>query len=190
MKEQRNKGEYTDNWGVYRKTLLQHGELRGTYLIAEPVIGSTREALTSFALAGIYDGGHEGIVYWAGRELGDATVFLQAIVPNAEHSRGKVFVNKHEIGRTERVARERRLGLLCQVHSHPGSDARHSEGDDQLVLLPFEGMLSIVAPHFGLTFTGIEQACVHQYQGGQWVLCTAESIKKGIYVVSSSHDLR
>lgn len=185
-----NHGEYEDIWGVYRKTLLPSGGLRGIYFVSEPVITATREALQSFALAGIHDGGHEGIVYWAGRELGAVTVFLQAIVPNAEHSRGKVLVSSREIGRTERVARERRLGLLCQVHSHPGSDARHSDGDDRLVLLPFENMLSIVAPHFGLAFTGIEQACVHQYQSGQWVLCTAESIKNGIYVVPSSHDLR
>jgi len=34
------------------------------------------------------------------------------------------------------------MGILCQVHSHPGSDTRHSDGDDELVLLPFEGMLS------------------------------------------------
>jgi hypothetical protein len=179
-----------EHWPVYRRTPLPQGDLRGLFLIAEPVIRATREALISFALAGIHDGGHEGIAYWAGRELGDCTVFLQAIVPDAEHSEGRVMVSRKEVGRTQRAARSSRLGVLCQVHSHPGSDARHSDGDDVLVLLPFENMLSIVAPQFGTEFGSMADVCVHQYQSGRWVLCSTESVTRQIVVVPTSHDLR
>jgi hypothetical protein len=179
-----------DQHPIYRLRPLPIGELRGRFLVAEPVIGATREALVSFALAGIDDGGHEGIVYWTGREVGDCSVFLQAIVPAAEHSHGRVMVSREEIGRTQRAARGSKLGVLCQVHSHPGGDGRHSDGDDELVLLPFEGMLSIVAPLFGIDLRSITDFCVHQYQDGRWVLCSSESVADRLVVVPTMQDLR
>ena len=181
--------DWTDR-PVYRTRPLPEGQLRGLFLLVEPVLAATRDALVSFALSGIDDGGHEGIAYWAGRELGDCTVYLQAIVPVAEHSPGRVMVSREEIGRTQRAARANKLGVLCQVHSHPGGDARHSDGDDELVLLPFDGMLSIVAPRFGVYFRGVADLCVHQYQNGVWVLCSPESVARQLIVVPTSQDLR
>lgn len=175
---------------VYRIHPLPRGELRGLFLVAEPVLVATRDALVSFALAGIRDGGHEGITYWAGREMSDCTVFLQAIVPVADHSPGRVMVSRAEIGRTQRAARGNKLGVLCQVHSHPGGDARHSDGDDELVLLPFAGMLSIVAPRFGIPVRSIGDLCVHQFQDGRWVLCSPESVARQLVVVPTTQDLR
>ena len=137
------------------------------------MIEATRDGLTSFALAGIRDGGHEGMAFWAGYEAGDATVILQAIVPNAAHSNQKIMASAAAVGDAARAARHHGLGILCQVHWHPGDDARHSDGDDELVLLPFEGMLSIVVPNFGLQFDGLDIACIHQFQSGRWVLCSA-----------------
>jgi hypothetical protein len=175
---------------VYRKRPLPRAELRGLFLVAEPVLAATREALVSFALAGLDDGGHEGIVYWAGREAEDYTVFMQAVVPVADHSYGRVMVSEEEIGRTQRAARRDKCGILCQVHSHPGADTRHSDGDDGLVLLPFEGMLSIVAPRFGLGLHDIGDVSVHQFQDGRWVLCSTESVSRGLVVVPTMRDLR
>jgi proteasome lid subunit RPN8/RPN11 len=175
---------------VYRTTPIPRGEIRGRYLVAEPVIGATQEALISFALAGIHDGGHEGIAFWAGREAPDYTLVFQAIVPEAEHSEGRVMVGREQVGRAARSARRDGMGILSQVHSHPGSDARHSDGDDQLILLPFENMLSIVAPNFGLQFTDMSGVCVHQYQDGRWVLCSQESVARNVIVVPFSVDLR
>ena len=175
---------------IYRSTDLPTGELRGLFLLPEEVLARTREALTSFALEGIDDGGHEGIVYWAGREMGDCTVFLQAVVPIADHSYGRVMVDRSEVGRMQRAARSMKLGILCQFHSHPGSDGRHSDGDDSLILLPFEGMLSIVAPFFGTRFRSLSELCVHQYQEGRWVLCSLESVTRQVVVVAPCQDLR
>ncbi len=71
-----------------------------------------------------------------------------------------------------------------------GADARHSDGDDDLVLLPFEGMLSVVAPHYGIEVRSIEDFTFHQYQRGQWVLCTSESVAAGVITVPTIVDLR
>jgi proteasome lid subunit RPN8/RPN11 len=181
------------NWSdppVYRRRPLPVGELRGSFLLAQSIIAATREALTSFALAGIRDGGHEGMVFWAGREADGSACILQTVVPDADHSAQMVMASAEAVGSAAREARKNGLGIICQVHSHPGSDARHSDGDDDLVLLPFEGMLSIVVPGFGLHFNSLDEACVHQFQGAKWVLCTADSVATGIIVVPPCVDLR
>jgi hypothetical protein len=186
----REKGPGWTDRPVYRRHPLPRGELRGLFLLAEPVLIATCDALLSFALAGIYDGGHEGIAYWAGREMSECTVFLQTIVPVADHSHGRVMVSRDEIGRTQRAAHANKLGVLCQIHSHPGDDARHSDGDDELVLLPFEGMLSIVSPRFGIDVRNIADLCIHQHQDGRWVLCSPESVARQLLVVPTVQDLR
>lgn len=175
---------------VYRTKPLPVGDLQGRFLVAAPLIDHTREALTTFALAGIRDAGHEGLVYWAGRELDDVRVLISVVVPRADHSAQRVMVSRGEVARASRTARSQGLGLLCQVHSHPGRDARHSDGDDELVLLPFEGMLSIVAPHYGVNLRSVSDLTVHQFQQGGWVLCSAGSVAKHITIVSPVSDLR
>lgn len=175
---------------VYRSKPLPRGLIRGRYLIAEPVINATRDALIGFGLDGIDDAGHEGMAFWAGRQCGDDTLLLQAIVPQAEHTHGSVIADRNSVSQAARTARAQGLGLLVQVHSHPGTDARHSDGDDHLVLLPFEDMLSVVAPQFGLPFRALGDVCVHQFQDGRWVLCSAESVASRLILIPSTIDLR
>jgi hypothetical protein len=175
---------------AYRRRPLPVGQLRGRFVVAPGVVAETRRDLVSFALAGIDDGGHEGMVFWAGHRDDGWTCFMQAIVPDAEHGPGHVSASRAAVGAAARAARSRQLGILAQVHSHPGDDARHSDGDDDLVLMPFEGMLSVVAPRFGLGFTGIEQVCVHQFQDGRWMLCTSASVSGGIVTLEPHLDLR
>jgi hypothetical protein len=174
----------------YRTKSLPKGELHGTFLVTTGVIQATRAAVSSFAHAGVYEGGHEGIAYWAGREMADCTVFMQALIPVADHSNGRVMVSELELSRVRRAASRDRLGLLAQIHSHPGPDARHSDGDDDLVLMPFENMLSIVLPHFGFLFETMADACVHQFQAGKWVLCSEKSVRDQMRVISEVADMR
>src|SRR5438552_1107411 len=98
---------------VLRWNTLRVGQLLGRYIISEPMIAATREALISFALLGIEDGGHEGLVFWAGRELNDLTVFTTVIVPKAEHSAQRVFVEKPAAAEAAQSARAHQLGILC-----------------------------------------------------------------------------
>ncbi len=183
------KSKFAD-FGVYRTRPLPTGDLRGRFLITKRLIRDTRRALVSFAIAGLYDGGHEGMTFWAGREVEGAAVLLQVIVPNADHSSGRVLASRDAVGRAAREARSSGLGILCQVHSHPGWDGRHSDGDDALILLPFEGMLSIVVPYFGAMFDSISRCCVHQFQARQWVLCSSESVERNFTIIPPVVDLR
>jgi len=175
---------------VYRTRPLPTGSMIGKFLVAEPLIAATRSALESVAVAGIHNRGHEGMAFWAGRSNDAYTAFLQVIVPRAEHGHSRVHASREAVGEAARVARQHRLGILCQVHSHPGDDTRHSDGDDDLVLFPFEGMLSVVVPNFGIGFTGIEQCSVHQFQQGRWTLCDHGSVVRGMMIVPTEVDLR
>ena len=172
---------------VNRTRPLPHGTLRGNYRIAHNVLKDTRQALRTFDEAGHYEEGHEGICYWAGREEPSVTSLEAVVVPVARHGRFGVFVSAKAFAEVARRARAMGLGILAQVHSHPGYDTRHSDGDDDLIVMPFESMLSLVAPHYGRTLSSIMSFSIHQFQDHRWVLCNRESISAS-FEIAKCHD--
>lgn len=172
--------------GVHRLTSLPTGALKGDFFVPQAVISSTEKALTSFRDA---RSDHEGIVFWGGRETSAGVFIMTAIIPVAEHSPGRVYVSELNVLEVVRDLRRHQLGLVAQVHSHPGADIRHSDGDDRMVVAPFEGMLSIVVPHYAKFGMASLQSCaIHQMQDTAWTLCTSglESLR----VLEELVDLR
>jgi proteasome lid subunit RPN8/RPN11 len=113
---------------------------------------------------------HEGLVLWLGRTVGTTTLVLACAAPPTRSGPDRVHVDAHAVGATARASRAHGLGIVAQVHSHPGHDTRHSDGDDQLVLMPFEGMFSLVVADYGRGSLLPEQgAGLHQHQNGRWV---------------------
>lgn len=167
---------------VYRTRPLPRGALQRRFQLSDDLISQTREALQAFYEAGRHEGGHEGICYWAGQEQFGTTTLKHVLVPTARHAQFGVFVSAADFGEVARRARALDLGILAQVHSHPGEDTRHSDGDDELVVMPFEGMLSLVAPHYGRTLQTITDLSVHQFQDHRWVLCHPESVEASMHV--------
>ncbi len=167
---------------VTRTRPLPRRPLRGQYLIAHDLISETCRALSCFYEAGRSDGGHEGICFWAGLEQPNVTTFETVIIPAAQHGPYGVFVSAVDFGDAAERARKMGLGILAQVHSHPRADTRHSDGDDDLVVMPFEHMLSIVAPFYGRTVRTISDFSVHQFQNHRWVLCPKKSVQSGFKV--------
>lgn len=167
---------------------LPRGKLRGRFMIAEGALEATERLLCSFRGS---DGDHEGIVYLLGRELDDLTVYTTALAPDADHGWGHVLCQPEAISAAQRAAREEGLAVLAQVHSHPRGSTEHSEGDDDLVLMPFEGMLSIVAPWYGHTgMRPLDGLGVHQFQDGRWRLARPESVREQFTIASNTIDLR
>jgi hypothetical protein len=154
---------------VHRLTFLPRGPAHGRLLVTEMVVEQTRRQLQrSVGAAGRRD---EGLVFWAGRSAGPDTVVAAAVAVAAEHGRGFVHVSEVAVGTAARAARAHGLALLAQVHSHPEDDTRHSDGDDQLVLMPYEGMFSLVVGCYGDGgLHPAEGAGLHQFQDGRWVL--------------------
>jgi hypothetical protein len=59
-----------------------------------------------------------------------------------------------------------------------------------MILMPFEGMLSVVAPDYGRALHQIADFSVHQFQNGRWVLCSKASVKKNLIKTQTVIDQR
>ena len=175
---------------VYRTRPWPVDDLRGRFFVTQEVLAATRKILVQYGRPDADGRGHEGLVFWAGREAGPVTIFLQTVAPKTEHGAGFVRVDRAAVGEAARAARRQGLGILAQVHSHPGSDARHSDGDDELIVMPFANMLSIVVPQFGRALSALDQTVIHQFQDGVWVICRPASVATGITVLRADVDLR
>jgi proteasome lid subunit RPN8/RPN11 len=152
---------------VYRETELAQAAARGRLVVAARVAQSTRAALQRFRGR---DERHEGLVFWCGRTIDLDTFVMCAVIPESSHGAQRVHAGEAAMGRAARIARSFELGIVAQVHSHPGDDTRHSEGDDRLVFMPFENMFSLVVGDYGRGSIRPDQgAGLHQFQDGRWV---------------------
>ena len=157
-------------------------------MITASALAATERVLPTFRGP---DGDHEGIVFLLGREPDDATIFVTIVAPDADHGEGYVMCSADVVSAAQRAAHRHGLGLLAQVHSHPMSSSRHSIRDDDLVLMPFEGMLSIVVPWYGrFELRPIDTLGVHQYQDGRWASVTRASVREQFLVLPDAIDLR
>jgi proteasome lid subunit RPN8/RPN11 len=170
-----------------RRRLLER-PLLGEFRITDAALSGAERLLNTYRGA---DGDHEGIVFLLGAELERLTIFTGALAPEADHRPRSVFCSREQVLAASRAARAAGVSLLAQLHSHPGAAAYHSEGDDRMVLMPFEGMLSMVASHYGhFGLRPLHTLAVHQYQDGGWVLCIPQSVRDQFRVLPSELDLR
>ena len=110
---------------------LPRARARGALVVPAVVAETTAIMLREF---GAEAKRHEGLVYWAGRAVGPVTYVMSAVAPRSDHGPYRVLTDERAIGAAAREARRHQLGLVAQVHSHPGHDTRHSDGDDELGL--------------------------------------------------------
>jgi proteasome lid subunit RPN8/RPN11 len=152
---------------VYRTTPLPVAQNRGRLIVPEFIARVTLKALRDSR--GL-DGRHEGLVYWAGRRVDADAIVLMNFVPRCEHGPQRVIAPPEEIGRVNSSARLHALVVVAQVHSHPGDDTRHSDGDDRLIPMPYEGMFSVVVARYGDGALVLPDGVgLHQYQDRRWV---------------------
>jgi proteasome lid subunit RPN8/RPN11 len=167
---------------------LPEQPLRGRFAITDAALAAAESMLPTFRGP---DGDHEGIAFLGGFEFEGLTLFTAAIVPDAEHTRGRVFCSREQVLAASRAGRAAGVSILAQLHSHPGASTYHSEGDDDMVLMPFERMLSLVAPHYGhYGLRPLDGLGVHQFQDGGWVVCDRASVRAGFRVLPTEVDLR
>jgi len=157
---------------VLRMTPLPERENRGNLIVPEQVAIHTKLALLGFRGS---DGRHEGLTYWLGRRIGPDSLVVAGYIPQCDHGEQYVMATESAIGAAIRAARAVGLCLVAQVHSHPGQDTRHSDGDDRLVLMPFDGMFSLVVACYGAGGMTLDKgAGLHQFQDGRWVRIPAK----------------
>ena len=159
---------------VSRRTPLPAGPATGRLLVADNVGPATSAALQA---SSANHRSHEGLVLWLGRTIGDDTIVMSVAVPPTDHRVDGVFVGERAVLATSRAAGGLGIGLVAQVHSHPGRDTRHSDGDDHLIVMPYEGMFSLVIADYGHGgLLPAEGAGLHQYQHGRWVHVTSPGL--------------
>lgn len=152
---------------VHRTRPLPRRPTVGKLLVPDSVLTRTRALLRA---AGTHDTAHEGLVWWLGRNLEPDTVVLACHAPASRSGQYFVHADAAATGAAARAARALRLGVVAQVHSHPGTDTRHSDGDDDLILMPYNGMFSLVVANYGHgSLLPQEGAGLHQLQNGQWI---------------------
>lgn len=153
---------------VHRLTPLPEGPAVGCLVVAEAVIERTGALLRD---SGTESLPHERLVWWLGRRMETDTLVLACHRPPSRSTPQSVRTDEAAAGAASRLARARRLGIVAQVHSHPGLDTCHSDGDDVMVLMPFEGMFSLVVANYGRgSLLPDSGAGLHQFQDGRWVL--------------------
>jgi hypothetical protein len=156
---------------VHRLTPLPTGTSIGHLIVAQTVIAPTLQALRQSQ--GPDGRPHEGLVCWLGRTVGPHTLVLATTTPEVISGPQRVHVTEASAGQIARLARRHQLGVVAQVHSHPGRDTRHSDGDDQLVLMPYDGMFSLVIGRYGHgDIHPSRGAGLHQHQNGRWIQIT------------------
>lgn len=155
---------------VHRRNPLPTGPACGRLLIAETVARTTTSALRRT------DAGRsvEQCVLWLGRILDDgSSLIVSSYRPVADNGPFHVRYPAAEVGVASRAARAHEISVIAQVHTHPGRDTRHSDGDDQLVLMPFAGMFSLVVADYGYGhLLPARGAGLHQFQDGRWTRVT------------------
>ncbi|MGC1239220.1 MAG: Mov34/MPN/PAD-1 family protein [Acidimicrobiales bacterium] len=152
---------------VHRVTPLPTGAQRGRLIVAASVLEFTQKALSQSETKEP----HESLVWWLGRQVDRDTIVLASIRPRVTSTSQSVFVDEIDAGFASRRAREYGLGVVAQLHTHPGSDTRHSDGDDLLIFMPFEGMFSLVVADYGHGRLNLPEGfSTHQFQDGRWVL--------------------
>jgi proteasome lid subunit RPN8/RPN11 len=83
------------------------------------------------------------------------------------------------------------LELIGQVHSHPGEFVGHSKGDDRRALMPYEGFLSVVVPHYAregmlpLTICG-----VHVFESSRFRRLQTVEVEAQFRILPEFSDLR
>jgi proteasome lid subunit RPN8/RPN11 len=170
------------------KRRLATRPLRGRFAITDAALSAAERILPTFRGP---DGDHEGIAFLLGFELESITIFTSVLAPEGDHGPGHVFCSREQVLAASRAARAAGVSLLGQLHSHPHASSFHSEGDDHMVLMPFEGMLSIVAPHYGhFGLRPLDSLGVHQFQDGRWVACTRDSLSGRLLILPTEIDLR
>ena len=154
-------------WTVNRTKPLPTGVNRCRLIVPQGVVAATSSALQVFHGP---DGRHEGLVFWLGHRAGKTSYVLRAAVPRCEHEWARVMVAEDAVGELARAARPYGMAIVAQVHSHGGDDTRHSDGDDSLILMPFEGMFSVVVGHYGAGGMTLKSGLgLHEYQDRTWV---------------------
>ena len=134
---------------------------------------------------------HEGVAYWAGRWFSVGSIITTCIAPAAKTTSNSFETSSYTNARAVAYLAGADLELLGQVHSHPASSVGHSHGDDERALMPYEGFLSIVVPHYGQHgMTPLTGCGVHVFESGRFRRMGGTEVESSFRLIDVFTDLR
>ncbi|MBI5021130.1 MAG: Mov34/MPN/PAD-1 family protein [Ignavibacteriales bacterium] len=143
-----------------------------------------KQSIDSFLKFGLSDKPHEGIVYWAGKRDPKGVIVIRCLTPNAKTAWGSFQTSAQANAEIIKILCKEHLELIGQVHTHPGKFVGHSDGDDQLALMPYEGFLSIVVPQYARGgMLPLTKCGVHVFENGYFRRLGSVEIKKTFHVI-------
>jgi hypothetical protein len=156
--------------------------------IPESVVAELDRLLPSYG----GEADHEGVLYLGGFEVPRAgSAVSVALAPNADTSWGSFVTDLDANSAVVNALGDLSLGLVGQIHSHPGEWVDHSDGDDEGALVRFEGYWSIVVPRFAARGVRPLSGCgVHLFTQGAFRRLTAEAVERRVRVLPAALDLR
>jgi proteasome lid subunit RPN8/RPN11 len=134
---------------------------------------------------------HEGIAYWAGRRAGGECFVATCIAPAATTTYSSLDTSAHTNAKVVMYLASAGLELIGQVHSHPDRFVDHSDGDDERALMPYEGFLSIVVPHYARRGMRPLTGCgVHVFEKSRFRRLGKPEIETCFHMMDDFADLR
>jgi hypothetical protein len=167
----------------FRRTPSEPKPTFHTAWIAAGVVARTRTLLCG---SGTTSERHEGVVYWAGRHVGDQLFVLTCLQPFAATTAGSFSTSARSNAEAIVTMARSEVTLLAQVHSHPGWLVDHSGGDDRDALMPFEGLLSIIVPNYAQDgLLPLTKCGVHVFTQSRFKRLTVDEVTSRFRVVDS-----
>jgi len=131
------------------------------------------------------------LVYWAGRRTGQAAFVTTCVAPAARTTRGSFETSSESNANVVMFLAANDLELIAQVHSHPQVSVDHSPGDDERALMPFEGLVSIIVPHYARRgMTPLTICGVHIFENGAFRRLGDVDVESRLSIIPSLADLR
>ena len=112
-------------------------------------------------------GRHECVAYWLAMQAQPRDV-VEVVHPDHTASVLGYAVDGAWLTRFSFDLADRGVTAVAQVHTHPGMSVDHSETDDEFVLVPSAGFLSIVVPDFARDFTSSRWGIHVLEPSGRW----------------------
>ena len=140
--------------------------------------------------AGAAGEAHEGIVYWAGCRFSNRSVVTTCIAPRAKTTRRSFETSLSANAQVVAFVANVNLEVLGQVHSHPGSNVDHSLTDDKDALMPYDGFLSVVVPHYGRRgMTPLVDCGIHVFEKGHFQRMARTGVESSFVLIDTFVDL-
>lgn len=134
---------------------------------------------------------HEGILYWAGKSFDNHWWITTCIAPQTISTWGSYKTSARSNADVIQLLAKHKLEIFSQLHSHPGTNVNHSEGDDKGALMPYENFLSIVVPSYAeFGILPLERCGVHRFQNNRFVRLSETEINSTLTIVPSTFNLR